>query len=76
MSPGGLRGLQIRWGAFKALGGFDSHTLPPVSKYQPMSSQLLLNSNEKLLNTLLNYSFRTVKFTCGFPDGFSVDIVS
>jgi site-specific recombinase XerD len=30
MSSGGLRGLQIRWGALKVFGGFDSHMLPPM----------------------------------------------
>ena len=31
--PGGLRGLQIRSGVVKtALGGFNSHTFPPIYK--------------------------------------------
>jgi hypothetical protein len=32
IGPGGLRGLQLRWGALSVSGGFDTHPLPPVPK--------------------------------------------
>jgi site-specific recombinase XerD len=54
MSPGGLRGLQIRWGALKAFGGFDSHTLPPKSKRRSGQHFAQVSNDENLLNTLLN----------------------
>ena len=31
LAPGGVPGLQTRWGAFNVPGEFDSHSLPPVS---------------------------------------------
>ena len=30
ITPGGVAGLQIRWGRQPFLGGFDSHCLPPI----------------------------------------------
>jgi site-specific recombinase XerD len=46
-------GLQIRWGALKAFGGFDSHTLPPDSKRRSGQHFAQVSNDGNLLTTLL-----------------------
>ena len=60
MSPGGLRGLQIRWGALKAFGGFDSHTLPPTDILAHISGNPLVT--EFLQSRRQGLSPRTLEF--------------
>ena len=38
IGPGGLRGLQTRWGALSVSGGFDTHPLPPGQNRFPQTA--------------------------------------